>query len=524
MEPALFGYAAGKAIENFTRFYELESQKLVAHFHEWQTGAGLLYLEQNLPTVGTVFTTHATTVGRSIAGNGQALYGQMEQINGDQKARELNVVAKHSLEKKAGNQADAFTTVSKLTAKECQQFHEKKVDVVLPNGFEDSFVPEESEFGVKRGEARKRMLQVASALTGETINESAMLLATSGRYEFRNKGLDLFIDALGDLNRNKNCTGQAVAFFLIPANHYGPRKDLQEILGGGGKDSPKEKHLTHNLHYAENDQILNRIQQNGLHNTKNDPVKVIFVPSYLNGNDGIFNLAYYDLLIGLDLTIFPSYYEPWGYTPLESLAFSVPTVTTSLTGFGLWVNNEYKKEVTGITVIPRDDYNDPDVIKGISEAILQQCKLRDESGEKYREGAYKISRIALWENLISHYWEAYDIALEGASGKELVYFAKDRIERLPETEEVLVNIHPFWRRVNVHQSIPEKLKPLEEISRNLWWSWTQDAIDLFASIDPVLWDSVEENPVEFLEMLSLDKLKTLEADARFLRSPEVSLC
>ena len=332
------------------------------------------------------------------------------------------------------------------------------------------------------------MLEVASALTGETISEDALLIATSGRYEFRNKGLDLFIDALGDLNRSKNCTGQAVAFFLIPANHYGPRKDLQEILSGNVNEPLKEKHLTHNLHYAEHDQILNRFRDNGLHNGPNDRVKVIFVPSYLNGNDGVFNLAYYDLLIGLDLTIFPSYYEPWGYTPLESLAFRVPTVTTSLTGFGLWVNWKYKKEVAGITVIPRDDFNDQDVVTGISTAILDQCKLRNESDEIYREGAYDISRIALWENLISHYWRAYDLALERASVNESVYFAKERIERLPETEQVLVDIHPFWRRVNVHQSIPDKLKPLEEISRNLWWSWTQDAIDLFASIDHKLWE------------------------------------
>ncbi len=133
--------------------------------------------------------------------------------------------------------------------------------------------------------------------------------------------------------------------------------------------SLEEKHLTHNLHYAEHDQILNRIQQNELGNTSEDRVKVVFVPSYLNGSDGIFDLPYYDVLIGLDLTIFPSYYEPWGYTPLESLAFSVPTVTTTLTGFGRWVNDEYKKEVPGISVIPRDDQNDQEVILGIGQAI-----------------------------------------------------------------------------------------------------------------------------------------------------------
>ncbi|GAG85236.1 unnamed protein product, partial [marine sediment metagenome] len=296
-----------------------------------------------------------------------------------QKARELNIIAKHSLEKLAGTHADAFTTVSELTAKECLQFHQREIDVVLPNGFEDSFVPDENEFESKRVLARERLISVASALTGEQVPEDVLLLGTSGRYEFRNKGMDLFIDALGELNKNKDCPGKAIAFILIPANHYGPRKDLIDAMNQDSSVDLDEKHLTHNLHSAEHDQILNRIRDNGLTNGKDDPVKVIFVPSYLNGRDGIFDLAYYDVLIGLDQTIFPSYYEPWGYTPLESLAFSIPTVTTSLTGFGLWVQNEYKTEVEGITVIPRDDYNDGEVAKAIGEAIMNQCKLSHES-------------------------------------------------------------------------------------------------------------------------------------------------
>jgi len=517
IEPALFGYAAGKVIESFSRYFDLEDKNIVAQFHEWQTGAGLLYIEQYQPRVGTVFTTHATSVGRSIAGNNQVLYSNMEHLNGDQKARELNIIAKHSLEKLAGNQADAFTTVSELTARECFQFHEREVDVVLPNGFEDSFIPGEEAFDRKRKTAREKLISVASALTGEQIPEDSLLMATSGRYEFRNKGIDLFIDALGELNRNKNCPGSAVAFILIPANHYGARRDLLEVINKkDDQEDLNEKHLTHYLHYAEHDPILNRIHNNGLNNGKDDKVKVVFVPSYLNGNDGVFNLAYYDVLIGLDLTIFPSYYEPWGYTPLESLAFSIPTVTTSLTGFGLWVNNEYKQGIKGITVIPRDDFNDTDVVKGISQAIQNQCKLQGDSLAQLREGAYSISRIALWENLINHYWEAFDRAIESASGKESTYYEKERIEKLPETEQALVDIHPHWRRVLVQQSIPEKLKPLEELSRNLWWSWTQDAINLFASIDTELWTDVGENPVELLERLPYDTLRKLEKDESFI--------
>jgi len=523
VEPTLFGYAAGKVIESFTRYYEVEGKNIVAQFHEWQTGAGLLYLEQYQPRVGTVFTTHATSVGRSIAGNNQALYSNMSHINGDQKARELNIIAKHSLEKLAGTHADAFTTVSELTAQECQQFHQREVDVVLPNGFEDSFVPGENEFENRRAQARAKLISVASALTGEELSEDALLLGTSGRYEFRNKGIDLFIDALGELNRKKDCPGNAIAFILIPANHYGPRRDLLDAMTQKEDVDLQKKHLTHNLHYADHDLILNRIRANGLTNSKEDKVKVIFVPSYLNGSDGVFDLDYYDVLIGLDQTIFPSYYEPWGYTPLESLAFNIPTVTTTLTGFGRWVANEYMKEITGITVIPRDDFNDKEVVSGIGQAIKKQCKLGDESRKEERNGAYDISRIALWENMINHYWKAYDIALERASGKESTYYETERIEKLPETEQALVDIHPHWRRVLVQQSIPDQLKPLEELSRNLWWSWTQDAIDLFASIHPSLWEEVGENPVELLERLPYETLLKLEKDETFIKNMQAVL-
>jgi phosphorylase/glycogen(starch) synthase len=516
VEPALFGYAAGKVIESFTNYYDVEDQNIVAHFHEWQTGAGLLYLEMVQPSVGTVFTTHATTVGRSIAGNNQSLYSQLKQLNGDQKARELNIVSKHSLEKLSATHADAFTTVSELTARECLQFHEREVDQVIPNGFEDSFVPPGEAFETKRKQAREKMLKVASSLVGTELSDDTLLLATSGRYEFRNKGIDLFIDALGELNRNKNCTGSVVAFLLIPANHYGPRKDLLEAMEGGSSAGFSERYLTHNLHYAEHDLILNRIRSNGISNSKEDRVKVIFVPSYLNGMDGVFNLAYYDLLIGLDMTIFPSYYEPWGYTPMESLAFSIPTVTTTLTGFGLWVKNAYDREVEGITVIPRDDFNDREVVTSIGQSIMNHCKLANDARVAVRKGAYNISRIVLWENLIENYWKAYDKALVAASGKESTYHEKERIEKLPETEQVLVDIHPHWRRVLVQQSIPDQLKPLEELSRNLWWSWNQDAIDLFASIDPGLWEELGENPVELLERLPYETLKRLQKDNTYL--------
>ncbi|NJO68611.1 MAG: alpha-glucan family phosphorylase, partial [Bacteroidetes bacterium] len=336
VEPVLFGYAAAKVIESFTRFQLSIRDKIVAQFHEWMTGSGLLYLKSHLPQIGTVFTTHATIVGRSIAGNLQPLYGKLPQYSGDVKAVEFNVIAKQSLEKLAAKYADSFVTVSDITAKECLQFLEKEVDLVTPNGFEDSFVPPAEIYDQQRLTARQKMIEIASVIIGEDLPQDSLLVGISGRYEFKNKGVDIFIDSLGELN-NRALNKNLVAFIFIPANHYGPRKDLLNILNSSDKYHSGGKILSHNLHDAEFDPIMERIHTVGLQNTPDQKVKIIYVPCYLNGNDGLFNLPYYQVLIGLDYTVFPSYYEPWGYTPLESVAFKVPTITTTLTGFGLWV-------------------------------------------------------------------------------------------------------------------------------------------------------------------------------------------
>jgi len=520
VEPSLFGYASGKVIESFIRFFNYENKRSVAQFHEWMTGAGLLYLKHALPQVGTVFTTHATALGRAIAENNQLLYSGMKDFNSDIKAREFNLVSKHSLEKITGQQADAFTTVSNLTAAECSQFLDKDVDLVTPNGFEDSFVPGPDSFSDKRKAARKKLLEVASALTGEQLPDTTLLIGNSGRYEFRNKGIDLLVDALGNLNQVRNCKNKAIAFILVPANHYGARKDLLEVMEDPGRSLEGDRYLTHNLHYAEHDPTLTRIRNNGLNNTPDDNVRIIFVPSYLNGNDGVFNLPYYDLLIGFDLTIFPSYYEPWGYTPLESLAFSIPTITTSLTGIGLWVNSEFDNPGKGITVIHRDDFNDSEVAEGIAKVVTEFCALSPADIKEAREKAFEISRIALWKNFMSYYWQAYDIALNKSAQRKASYFEKERIEKLPETEQLLMDIQPMWRRVLIHQNIPESLKPLEELSRNLWWSWNQDAIDLFESINPALWEQVEGNPIVLLDKLSYEKLLKLEHSESFRKKLE----
>ena len=194
IEPVLFGYAAAKIIESFYEFHLSSEDKIIAHFHEWMTGSGILYLEKYVPQAATIFTTHATATGRSIAGNGFPLYKDIAGYNALQFARDHGFQSKFSLEKTAAHVADCFTTVSDITSLECDHFLDKKVNLVTPNGFDDSFVPGQDEFGEKREVARKKVIEVAGGLLNQRIDEDSFLIISSGRYEFRNKGIDLFID------------------------------------------------------------------------------------------------------------------------------------------------------------------------------------------------------------------------------------------------------------------------------------------------------------------------------------------
>ena len=480
-ESALFGYAAGRVIESFYRFNLDSSDKVVAQFHEWMTGTGLLYLKSVNVPIATVFTTHATVIGRCIAGNYLPLYDGLLGYDADEKARNFNVVARHSLEKKAAQNSHIFTTVSDITAQECRQFLGRPVDVVTPNGFEPSFTPAtDEEFEQARDTARRKLVQVASAMSGEEVPENAVLVGIGGRYEWKNKGIDVFIDALDRLNRTE-FKGKCVhAFIMIPSGHNGPDKQLVAKLAGN--ESGYVTRTSHYLMNPEYDSVTRRLNELNINNASGDKVKVYFIPSYLNGNDGIFNMSYYDLLAGLDLTLFPSYYEPWGYTPLESLAFRVPTLTTTLAGFGLWVRTHYTGKHPGITVLDRSDSNYFEVVEGVAERIREIASLRKDTRRKYMQNAKEVSDIALWENNIVYYKEAYSKALEKVISEKGA-FPEMRDEKSMQYKKIDVN-QPSWNSVFVSRHLPDSLKDLETLSRNLWWCWNESAKNLFASVDP----------------------------------------
>ena len=418
-ESCMFAYAAALVIESIVKWKDNPGLNVVAHFDEWTTGMGLLHVKANLPQVATVFTTHATSIGRSICGNGKPLYDYMPGYFGDQMAGELNMQSKHSLEKAAAHAADAFTTVSEVTARECEQLLERR-PLVTPNAFEQNYVPKGAAFTALRQAARKRMLKAASALTGEHYPDDTMIVATSGRLEMRNKGIDVYLDALSSLRdalgRVTSLHRKVVAFVLVPAWMKSPRVDLVENLAARKPHRLFDPVITHNLYNADSDPVYNRINALGIHNEPQDLVSVIDVPSYLNGNDGVFNMSYYDLLSGLDAAVFPSYYEPWGYTPLESAAFGVPTITTDLAGFGQWVLDNFgdDSDMSGVKVVHRTDGNYADTVQTVVSGLINLYMMEPKMMKTVRNGARKTSKAASWDNFINYYDNAYSQALDVA--------------------------------------------------------------------------------------------------------------
>ncbi|MBO6222094.1 MAG: alpha-glucan family phosphorylase, partial [Bacteroidales bacterium] len=337
-----------------------------------------------------------------------------------------------------------------------------------------------------------------------------------GRYEYRNKGIDVFIDALKKLSDTDPVGRDIQAFIMIPSGHNGADKELVAKLSGAG-DPAYTTQVSHYLMDPWSEVITSRFRELGINNEKGSRVKVYFIPSYLNGNDGVFGKKYYDLLAGLDLTLFPSYYEPWGYTPLESLAFRIPSLTTSLSGFGMWVRSHYGKEHPGITVLDRNDSNYFEVVDGVVARVREIAALDDDGRKTYMDSAKDVSTIALWENQIQYYKEAYSIAL-GKVIDALGAYPDDLNKDKPMAYNKIEINSPAWKSVMVTRHLPEALSGLETLSKNLWWCWNESAKALFKSIDSVVWHDTRHNPMALLDIVSIKRFNKLAKDETFLQN------
>ena len=463
-EPVVWAYAVGMLIEKLAIGYT--NKKIVAHFHEWLAGAGLLYLKKKNAKVATVFTTHATVLGRALANSNVDLYNIWDKINPDLEVYNYNAEAKHLVEKKSAEFADVFTTVSEITGMETEYLLKKKPDVLLPNGLDISKFPTFEEVVIKhriqRDRIREFMLYYFFPYYTFDPKET-FIYFIAGRYEFHDKGIDIYIKALGRLNeRLKQAKSKKtiIAFIWVPANFRNIMPELLEnkTLYQDIKDALEEEIddvekniiyafvsnkktikenlfddefltemkirvsrflkkgspplLTHDL-YDENDIILKGIISANLKNEEQDPVKIVYYPIYLSGADGLLNLDYYEAMQGSHLGIFPSYYEPWGYTPLEAGALGVSSVTTDLAGFGRYYCSEcIQSDTPGIFVLKRLNRSDEDVINQLVNFMFNFANQSKEDRIANKLQARKVASMADWKIFIDHYIEAHNLAVE----------------------------------------------------------------------------------------------------------------
>jgi len=464
-EPVLWAWCVGEVIDRLKDVFK--NKQIIAHSHEWLSGSALLYLKEKEPQIKKVFTTHATVLGRSLAAVNYPLYEAIETIDVNKKAYELNVAAKHQLERAIAQNTDILTTVSEITDLEVEHFLGRKSDILLPNGlnldknltFEDISVAHR----LQRDRMREFLLYYFFPYYSFDLRES-LFYFISGRYEFHNKGIDIFIDALADLNRRLKEQGDRaktiIVFFLVPTVIRGINLKIREarevftdveqtleesrvttesnLLYNIMAEAPlstevlfeedtlrklKRKLLrlkqssglppicAHDLVESNND-LLKRLQEKDLINKPDDKVKVVFYPAYLTGSDGLLNISYDECVQGSHLGVFPSYYEPWGYTPLETAAFGVATVTTDLAGFGRFMKPFLeKKRFPGIFLMERYKKTYEESIKQLSDILYQYTFFSYYERVQNKINASDLAQKASWDNLIKYYEEAYSKAI-----------------------------------------------------------------------------------------------------------------
>ncbi|MEA2037540.1 MAG: glycosyltransferase [Nanoarchaeota archaeon] len=460
-ESILWSITAGKLLEGIRK--ELKG-KIIAHFHEYMVGAGLLHLKKNKVKISTVFTTHATILGRKLASSGVSLYDVLKDIKPENEAKKLKIVSRYQLEKATAKHADIFTTVSDITALEARHLVGRKPDIILPNGLDISKFPKLEERAIKHNLFKKQIQEFVKVFFFPYYKfkiKKSLLYFIAGRYEFKNKGLDIHIKSLGQLNKKLMKEKDArtiIALIWVPSkveeinpvvlqnkiNYEGIKNFMDRSLGelkekmidsivkgrftttkelfGDDlkykmkkrmiefKKTGKPPILTHIL-ANKNDEILKALRKAGLNNSQKDKVKVIYYPIYLTGADGLIDLNYYDAIMACHLGVFPSYYEPWGYTPLETGALGVCSVTTDLSGFGKYILKAHKKE-EGIYVLKRQNNTEKQSTSELTTLLYNYSKLNIEERVRLKLEAKHIAKSADWKYMVEFYIQAHNLALK----------------------------------------------------------------------------------------------------------------
>lgn len=505
IEPVIFSTACGEVIETIHDAIVSDKDTTVAHFHEWMSGGGLLHLKKTSPEIGTVFTTHATILGRSMCGAGVDIYSENVIVDTVKDAATYGVPSKASLEAVCAREADIFTTVSNVTADESAKILGKRPHYAVFNGINtDEFGPL-NDIRQKASSSREKVIQLASAFLGHPLPNNVHLWATAGRYEYRNKGYDVFLESLAKLNaelKEDADSPTVIAWFLIASGNEGVKEEYQARIDGKWEGPVHEPGiLTHSLHHEHEDEILQACQRLGLNNVPTNKVKIIFSPAYIKENDGLFNTNYYDLLSTFDLGVFPSSYEPWGYTPIESMAVGVPTITSDLSGFGRWVREQNLNTGDSVVVIDRANKSYDTVCTSLYEHLLAFAHMTQSGLDHHRIHVRKIADMASWSAFYKNYQRSYNAA---------THISEKRLNSLDTSgfsDELFISFKgtegpgPHYRRLTVAPQLPKAFSKLGKLANNLWWAWHPEGCELFEDLDPYLWLEVESNPVAFLERI-----------------------
>ncbi|MCS6823056.1 MAG: glycosyltransferase [Cytophagaceae bacterium] len=449
---------------------EVNNKHVIAHFHEWMAGTAIPELRFEGANISIVFTTHATILGRYLAMNDPQFYEHLPFFDWLNEARNFNIEANARIERAAAHGAHVFTTVSDVTARECESLIGRRPDVILPNGLNIERFTALHEFQNLHKEYKDKIHQFVMGHFFQSYSfdlDKTIYFFTSGRFEYKNKGFDLTIEALARLNwrmKHENIDTTVVMFFITkqPFHSINPavlhsRAQLEEIrrtcdeinkrvgeqlfysaASSGHFKVPDLNEfvddywelrlkrelqawrtqnlppiVTHNLINDAGDEILNYLRHVQLINYPHDKVKVVYHPDFVTPSNPLFAMEYNQFVRGCHLGIFPSYYEPWGYTPLECIASGVPTVTSDLAGFGDYVMQTIPDhEKKGIYVVNRKGKSFDESANQLANQMLSFVRLTRRDRITQRNKVERSSEAFDWQNLEIHYERAYEIALK----------------------------------------------------------------------------------------------------------------
>lgn len=468
-ENVVWGGGVGMLIEKLFSKGVFSEKETVMQFHEWIAGPALLYCKIKGVKAGTVFTTHATVLGRTLSSAGVDVYGDSLRADGPislNVAYANRVEGKHQLEAAAARECTIFTTVSETVADEVKYILGRKADVVTVNGIEFGEEKNEKDTLDLSEYARTELRQFLEACFVSYYQQrydDALFVYISGRYEFTNKGFDIFIDAMGRLNgklkKSKKNTRRVFAFIFAPSSVKGPKisiiknyllmdkisevlervpelrglsyvnvqdaisklqgsvkLDLENMARGFVKDGEKPHINCYDLSYL-NDSIIQACVASGLDNCKENVVKAIFYPTYMKPNDGLMDLNYYDIISAMDVGVFPSRYEPFGYTPVETAVKMGIAVTSDMTGFGRHIMKKAKSRDSGVVVLRMVGRTKEQAAQELANELERIYCLTPQKLEAQKINAYRMMRYVDWKSLVKNYYRAYEMALDKTNAR-----------------------------------------------------------------------------------------------------------